>query len=635
MSLLFPAALGLLVLAVPIIFLYLLRLRRREVKTSSTLLWTQLILDRSANAPWQKLHRNILLLLQLLILAALAFALARPIVPANESVDGNVIILIDQSASMSATDESGGASRFDVAIGIANQLIENLGTNDTMTIITAGNNPAVLAASATDRNLLRQTISTLTTESGAADWSSAFAIAAGLAQSTADPRFVVISDGGIRGDIPQLPGEVTYMPVGRSGENLAITSHGTRRTGDTTELLVDISNFGESSARATVSVYADDRLYDSRAVEFLPQENAQLTWTLPENLTTVETRLVPDETSTDYLPLDNSAWSVSNNRQNRNVYLVSEGNLFIERIFSALPGYDVTRSSIYNEASTDPQDTQFDLFIFDGVPLPDTLPAGNILIIDPQPPTEEADGMPLISVSGIFTDTTVTEMVENPILENVGWREITIAEARDISAPSLTPLVIASGGPLLHAGEIDGHRVVVLPFDLAATDLPLQIAFPVLMANITGWLDPGGVLIHENDPRPGDVVTLVPDASVESVVIESPQGDLWESSPGADTDSTLNYRTNEPGIYTIYYEDAGGELSQAGQFGVNLANVDESNILPGVSLQLGTTTVASGTAELGIAEIWPVLLIVALIFLMIEWRMTYRRPEKTPLGRMR
>ena len=62
----FLTPLGLIggLLAIPIILLYMLRLRRREVTISSTFLWRQVLQDREANSPWQRLRRNLLLLLQ-------------------------------------------------------------------------------------------------------------------------------------------------------------------------------------------------------------------------------------------------------------------------------------------------------------------------------------------------------------------------------------------------------------------------------------------------------------------------------------------------------------------------------------------------------------------------------------------
>src|SRR5690606_2966970 len=97
MAFLAPLALLLGLPAVPIVVLYMLRLRRREVLVSSTLLWRKLLRDREANAPWQRLRRNLLLLLQLLILAALVLALSRPFLPTPSVVSGSVVVLLDAS----------------------------------------------------------------------------------------------------------------------------------------------------------------------------------------------------------------------------------------------------------------------------------------------------------------------------------------------------------------------------------------------------------------------------------------------------------------------------------------------------------------------------------------------------------
>ena len=69
MSFLAPLALaGLLFLPV-VVAMYLLKLRRDEAMVPSTLLWQKLVADVEANAPWQRLRRSLLLLLQLLLVA--------------------------------------------------------------------------------------------------------------------------------------------------------------------------------------------------------------------------------------------------------------------------------------------------------------------------------------------------------------------------------------------------------------------------------------------------------------------------------------------------------------------------------------------------------------------------------------
>src|SRR3989441_8628620 len=109
------AALIAAAIAVPaLLVLYFLKLRRREMPVSSTLLWRKAIQDLQVNAPFQRLRRNLLLLLQLILLALLLLALSRPVSNYTPGPGKTTVILIDRSASMSAKDVDG-HSRLDEA----------------------------------------------------------------------------------------------------------------------------------------------------------------------------------------------------------------------------------------------------------------------------------------------------------------------------------------------------------------------------------------------------------------------------------------------------------------------------------------------------------------------------------------
>src|SRR3954466_13081840 len=96
-------------IAVPLLLvLYFLKLRRREMAVSSTLLWRKAIQDLQVNAPFQKLRRNLLLLLQLLLLLLLVLALSRPVANYTPGAGESTVIIIDRSASMAARDIDGG-----------------------------------------------------------------------------------------------------------------------------------------------------------------------------------------------------------------------------------------------------------------------------------------------------------------------------------------------------------------------------------------------------------------------------------------------------------------------------------------------------------------------------------------------
>ncbi|MCK6475490.1 MAG: BatA and WFA domain-containing protein [Phycisphaerales bacterium] len=123
-------------IAIPsLVILYFLKLRRRELEVSTTLLWKKAIQDLQANAPFQRLRRNILLILQLLVLGGALFAVAQPELKGDEFQNARQIILIDRSASMSALDGDGPIpdsptaptrTRFEVAKEEARKLVDSL-----------------------------------------------------------------------------------------------------------------------------------------------------------------------------------------------------------------------------------------------------------------------------------------------------------------------------------------------------------------------------------------------------------------------------------------------------------------------------------------------------------------------------
>jgi hypothetical protein len=158
-----------------LIILYFLKLRRRDLDISTTLLWKKSIQDLQANAPFQKLRRNLLLFLQLLVLAALLFAIAQPLIKGQSFEGQRHVILIDRSGSMSSLDAGDDPdrpiARLDQAKKQAIALVESMKEGDKFFGASAGDSAMVIAFDnqaeplqpfTSDKRLLRKAIEAIT-----------------------------------------------------------------------------------------------------------------------------------------------------------------------------------------------------------------------------------------------------------------------------------------------------------------------------------------------------------------------------------------------------------------------------------------------------------------------------------------
>src|SRR5258705_8569091 len=120
-----PAGIAAGIVVPSLLLLYFLKLRRREMPISSTLLWKKAIQDLQVNAPFQRLRKNLLLLLQMLLLLLLALAFARPVMNYTRGAGKLAVIAIDHSASMAALDING-KSRLEEAKRLAKELVDGM-----------------------------------------------------------------------------------------------------------------------------------------------------------------------------------------------------------------------------------------------------------------------------------------------------------------------------------------------------------------------------------------------------------------------------------------------------------------------------------------------------------------------------
>ncbi len=621
MSLLAPLGLLALLLAIPIILLYMLRLRRREVRISSTYLWAQVLRDREANTPWQKLRRNMLLLLQLLILLLLAIALARPYINVPAVTSGQTALLIDASASMNTTDVNGG-TRFAEAQRRAHEIIDLLRVGDTATIIRVADVPEVLTGYSGDAAVLHAAVNNAQPSGAPADWTSALTLAAAGAAGAETFNVVIIGDGGIgaASGFPPIPGDIEFVPVGTSRDNLAISAFAARALpGEPAQLFTQITNYSAADVEAIFSLRVDGELVSAERVTLPAGGGLPITSDdLPDDYERVEAALtLPAESSfVDLLPLDNTAYAVSPGSGARRVLLMSEGNRFFEQVLRSTPGV----RTFLGSPETGIPPGNYDLIILDGW-LPPQLPPGDLFIVNP------ASDTALFRVGGVLEPITGIRVLRgDPRMTFVDFDAVNLLRARQVFATWAQPLVNSDGGPLLLAGETDGRQVAILTFDVRDSDLPLQITFPILIASLLDWFTPEDI-IADAVLGVGDVVALRPPLDAASLRVTLPDGVQRAVTLGA---SPSFAETGQPGFYGVEVVRADG-ASDTASFAVNLFAPEESDIAPRTSITLGQTEITpGGEPELGQQEYWYWLALAALVVLLVEWYVYHRR-QRAPV----
>ena len=612
MSFLSPLALFLIILTPIIIAMYLLKLRRTEQVISSTYLWRRMIRDVEANSPWQRLRRNLLLLLQLLFLLVIIISLARPFTWTEGAIGDANILIFDTSASMAASDVN--PNRLQVAKDQARLLISNLPEDSHCTIIEAGSKTSVLVSSSQDKRRLYQAIDLINIQSGDSDMTSALELASAIAARKPDTEIIIYSDGNF--DLPTrlaIHSRVRYQPIGINGDNQAISLVNLRSEDDGVTAFIQVINQSTSTVQRRLTILADGQLVDAQDLDIPAKGQASI---ISEGLP-IETKVFEAKfTDSDVLTLDDTAWAVQRAPDIQNVTLLSHGNRFLETALGLLSNLEI--QTIRPEGfSFESQKDSPNLTLLDSYIPTDTLPAGNLLIIGP------------IADTSYFT---VAGSLENPkpqpysdkdgLLKYVDLSEVSILESTSIKLPDWArPVVIDenSGKPLIFIGQVDGRRIAVIAFDLRNSDLPLNVAYPIMVANLMDWLLPGSVGEIPAQVSPGEAVTFSSPMGVTEITVTSPDGSdtLLEIQNG----QAIYADTNQLGVYQVTW----GE-DQSLFFAANLSNIQESDIFPKEQLSVidnDTKTQSDKTREARL-EWWHPLAFLALILLTFEW-LVYNR----------
>ncbi|MDQ2689463.1 MAG: BatA and WFA domain-containing protein, partial [Chloroflexota bacterium] len=499
------ALIGLLSLPVIVAF-YMLRLRRRDVPVGSTFLWQQLVRDVEANAPWQRLRFSWLLLVQLLIAAIVVLAAARPFTATQSDLAANVVLIVDTSASMAShTDDE---DRMALARERAAEVIARLPEGGRVTVVAAADTANVLVSETDDADAALEAIAGIEATELPGDLTDAFALSSALAARDDDSTIVVVTDAaGDRLPDVGVGAPVLVERVGASDANQAIAAlSALRRSGGAQlDLFVAVSNPSAAEATRRLEVYADGALVDARELTIpAGQRSEALIATVPAAAATVEARLA----GTDALATDDRAFAIVPGETVTRALLVGD-NAYLENALALLPRLELyaVGTDGYADALDEAEagGTPYGLLVFDGfVPAgaPTDVPA---LYVNP------VDDGPFGTVGGTIDGPLIDRTDPNePLLRFVDLSTVHIGRARQLEpADGVRPVVETAGGdPLVAIGQRDGRRLGVIGFDLGESDLPLQVAFPLLVSNLVDYLLPASDGILPSSTTLGESLSL-------------------------------------------------------------------------------------------------------------------------------
>ncbi|MBR3742738.1 MAG: VWA domain-containing protein [Clostridia bacterium] len=488
---------GVLAFLAPAAVLALYFLRRKYVEThvSSTLLWRRTVQDLNAAHPFQRLKKNPLMLLQLLIALLLALALTRPAI--GGQIAGETVMIFDCSASMQAKEN--GKTRMEAAVEQAKNEIAALSPKAPLTILTAGSETRQLLSRSTDRTLAREALNSIAPGNTAGDLTASLSLARAMNEELSGVWVIVYSDTYV-----PSPG-VEAVNCAGGAENRAVLSLAALG-GAAVARIANYGNAGEFTAECT----ADGALCDARRFSAEAGETVSVRFSVPENAAVLCVRL----TDGDAVSSDDAVYHIL--REDGETVIVLDGNdTFLEHALALRSNVHLLRAdqSDWNGIS------HADLYIRE---------SGEVIF-------SRSPELPDLPAGTVKTPESALSIVPgaDALTRHLSLDDTAFKQYRSLSG----------GTPFLRCGEDTvgafGPDWVALGFDPHDSNLPLKYDFPIMIQNILQYLCPPSSGV--SDGICGQKMNLHAAGTVET-----PSGRRIEIS-----ENSLFADTEEAGLYIL------------------------------------------------------------------------------------
>ncbi len=596
---------------IPLVVLYFLKLKRPRLEIPSLALWQSVVNDQRVNSPFQKFRRNLLLLLQLILLCLVILALMQPFISVGPETAEYLPVLIDCSASMSSLVEGSDKTRLD----LAKERIEDLRGNGKIALFAFATAGRRLTDFTDDKQILSRALQKVQTTHRASKLDEVLRMVDAVGRTLPVHRVVVITDGNLKEQVDfELPFKLEVQRVDEGGDNLGITEMNARRSGpDSWDVFVRVAGSTSEPVNGELTLTQDGKVVGREPVAASADDSERIVFSVDS----IESSLIQatlKSSGFDSLELDNTVWL--NLPKTRPLRVRASSDLYSwQHALNVLPELDL-------DSGEQPSAPEYDLIVSDSEDLAGA--AAPVIVYNGVLPEELQD---LITVSDVDVDDTPVQIVDwvstALLLRHVRLRDVQIgqkarfaegADAQDLEERGFEILVHGAEGPLMLQRRRGLETEYYFLFHTDRSTLPYRVAFPILVTNV--------------------IESAMQQASLSEVVAAStgvlpalsvtPDREYEIQGPNGETDKV---RSTVNGLLTGVQADVVGkyDITDAGELvasvGTGLLSPLETSLRSVVELQFAELNVTTNESQIIDTDrhLWWTLALLAFIFLLVEW----------------
>lgn len=613
MTLINPLGLIGLIGLIALIIIYILKPKYEDKTVASTYIWKLSLNYHRPKSPFDWLKGSILIILQILIIVILALLMAKPMFKSRED-SGEKIVVLDGSASMQVLENN--MTRFENAKSEIIKLANQTAPENRFTLIFLGEEIDYVVRRSNSLDYIRQHINALTPTNLSLNITSSDSLVESVMRENPEAKLYIFSNKDIntssKVDLISYSNSNSWnvgiigfyanlLPTGYYTFQVEIVNYGSNR-----EVPIELRVDGEYRKSIIISLNDNDtQLISFDDIHVLNYKSAEITL----------------DVNDDY-SLDNKFIIFNKENQKIDVLMYSESE-------------DINQSSLYFLSSAlrsisnsinvkiaitkdELEDSGYDLYVYDTYS-PDFLPNdGSVWFINPNELPSEIPFIVGPEISGQITlnGNASPSKAYQTIMKNINVNNIYVTKYKSITSYlNFESLASVNMDPIILVQEYNDQKIIVLPFDLSFSNLPITIEFPFLVNNMFNYSIVN--TIKKNQFKTGETIEITPKIGANKISV------LFEDQIQEYTEFPINYQFNNNGIYQIIqsFYDKPDEINS---IYVHVPFEESFKVSPGGELILPHITATNENYTYNLTSLTPYILLALFGLILVEWMVQYR-----------